>query len=146
MLEDYDARMARFMVQGVDVWVNNPRPPMEASGTSGMKAAINGVLNFSVLDGWWLEGYNGKNGWVYGSEHANGDYEAADHHDAEEFYRILADEIAPMYYDLDPAGIPLAWVERMKESFVSSLVKFSSYRMLSDYSQLAYFPMGRAVD
>jgi starch phosphorylase len=146
MLEDYDARMARFMVQGVDVWVNNPRPPMEASGTSGMKAAINGVLNFSVLDGWWLEGYNGKNGWVYGSEHANGDYEAADHHDAEEFYRILADEIAPMYYDLDPAGIPLAWVERMKESFVSSLVEFSSYRMLSDYSQLAYFPMGRAVD
>lgn len=141
MLEDYDARMARFLVQGVDVWVNNPRPPMEASGTSGMKAAINGTLNFSVLDGWWLEGYNGRNGWVYGSEHANNDYEAADHHDADEFYRILADEIAPLYYDRNGAGIPHEWVQRMKEAIISTLVDFSTHRMLADYCDLAYFPM-----
>jgi glycogen phosphorylase len=144
MLEDYDARIARFMVQGVDVWVNNPRPPMEASGTSGMKAAINGTLNFSVLDGWWLEGYNGKNGWVFGSDEASDDWEAADHHDAEEFYRILGDEIAPLYYDQDSSGVPERWVEYMKESVVSSLVEFSAHRMLSDYCDLAYFPIGRA--
>ncbi|MEX2653755.1 MAG: alpha-glucan family phosphorylase [Acidimicrobiia bacterium] len=146
MLEDYDARIARFMVQGVDVWVNNPRPPMEASGTSGMKASINGTLNFSVLDGWWLEGYNGKNGWVYGSEAANDDWEAADHHDADDFYRILADEIAPLYYDRNGSGIPESWVDHMKEAVVTSLVEFSSHRMLSDYCDLAYFPMGRSSD
>ena len=146
MLEDYDARIARFMVQGVDVWVNNPRPPMEASGTSGMKAAINGTLNFSVLDGWWLEGYNGRNGWVYGSEHSNGDWEAADHHDAEDFYRVLTEEIAPLYYERDPNGVPLAWAERMKESVVSSLIAFSSDRMVGDYWNLAYRPMGSAAD
>ncbi|MFP5330849.1 MAG: alpha-glucan family phosphorylase [Acidimicrobiia bacterium] len=146
MLEDYDARIARFMVQGVDVWVNNPRPPMEASGTSGMKAAINGTLNFSVLDGWWLEGFNGRNGWVYGSEHANGDWEAADHQDADDFYRVLATEIAPLYYDRNDQGIPLAWVERMKESVVSSLVAFSTDRMVADYWNLAYRPMGADSD
>ena len=142
MLEDYDARIARFMVQGVDVWVNNPRPPMEASGTSGMKAAINGTLNFSVLDGWWLEGFNGKNGWVYGSEHANGDWGAADHQDAGDFYEVLTSEIIPLFYDRDEDGIPTGWVERMKESVVSSLVEFSTDRMLTDYWDLAYLPMG----
>lgn len=143
MLEDYDARIARFMVQGVDVWVNNPRPPMEASGTSGMKAAINGTLNFSVLDGWWLEGYNGKNGWVFGSAEPNDDWAAADHHDADEFYRVLADEIAPLYYDRNARGVPEQWVGFMKEAIVSSLVEFSAHRMLADYCDLAYFPMGR---
>ena len=146
MLEDYDARIARFMTQGVDVWVNNPRPPMEASGTSGMKAAINGTLNFSVLDGWWVEGYNGKNGWVFGFEEANDDWEAADHHDADDFYRILADEIAPLFYERNDAGIPEVWVDRMKDAVMSSLVQFSSHRMLSDYCDLAYFPMGRPAD
>lgn len=146
MLEDYDARIARFMVQGVDVWVNNPRPPMEASGTSGMKAAINGTLNFSVLDGWWVEGYNGKNGWTYGSAEASEDWEAADNHDADDFYSTLAEEIAPLYYDQNDEGIPEAWVERMKEAIVSSLVEFSTHRMLSDYCDLAYFPMGRPPD
>jgi glycogen phosphorylase len=142
MLEDYDARMARFMVQGVDVWVNNPRPPMEASGTSGMKAAINGTLNFSVLDGWWIEGYNGKNGWVYGGEGANDDWDAADDYDADQFYATLADEIAPLYYDRNAAGISDQWVERMKDAIVSSLVEFSAHRMVADYWALAYSPMG----
>ncbi|HSJ29409.1 MAG TPA: alpha-glucan family phosphorylase [Acidimicrobiia bacterium] len=146
MLEAYDARIARFMVQGVDVWANNPRPPMEASGTSGMKAAINGTLNFSVLDGWWLEGYNGANGWVYGSAETNEHWDAADHEDAEDFYRVLAEEIAPLYYERNADGIPERWIERMKESVVSSLVEFSTHRMLSDYCDLAYFPLGRPAD
>ena len=101
MLEDYDARMARFMVQGVDVWVNNPRPPMEASGTSGMKAAINGTLNLSVLDGWWVEGYNGHNGWAFGSPDGNHDQEGADQADALAFYELMEDEVVPAYYDQD---------------------------------------------
>src|SRR5690606_6815421 len=96
VLEDYDARMARFLVQGCDVWVNNPRPPMEASGTSGMKAAMNGVLNFSVLDGWWAEGYEENHGWAFGWKDPNDDHEVVDAHDADEFYRMLADEVAPL--------------------------------------------------
>jgi glycogen phosphorylase len=142
-LEDYDARIARFMVQGVDVWVNNPRPPMEASGTSGMKAAINGSLNLSVLDGWWLEGYNGKNGWAFGSPDANGDWGAADHHDANSFYEILGEEVSPLYYERNAAGIPEGWVERMRESITSTLLEFSTHRMVADYCNEAYFPLAR---
>ncbi|HJR92845.1 MAG TPA: alpha-glucan family phosphorylase [Acidimicrobiia bacterium] len=141
VLEDYDARMARFLVQGCDVWVNNPRPPNEASGTSGMKAAMNGVLNLSVLDGWWAEGYEGDNGWAFGWKDPNDDLEAADAHDADDFYRILADEVAPMYYDRDDDGIPQEWVERMRRSIMSSLVRFSSHRMVADYVDLAYGPL-----
>ena len=143
VLEDYDARVARFMVQGVDVWVNNPRPPMEASGTSGMKAAINGVPNLSVLDGWWIEGYNGKNGWAFGSDQPNPDYEGADGHDAHEFYRVLADEVAPLYYDVDPeTGLSSGWIEVMREAIATSIRDFSTHRMVADYCDLAYFPMG----
>jgi starch phosphorylase len=144
LLEDYDARLARFLVQGVDVWVNNPRPPMEASGTSGMKAAINGILNLSVLDGWWLEGFNGKNGWAFGSPHANGDWGAADHSDAASFYGILAGEVVPLYYERDAAGVPTGWTERMRESIVSTLARFSTHRMVAEYCDLAYFPLSEA--
>ncbi len=142
ILEDYDARMARFMVQGVDVWVNNPRPPMEASGTSGMKAAINGTLNLSVLDGWWLEGYNGKNGWAFGSPDSNGDWGAADYNDANDFYEILTEEVIPLFYDRDAEGLPIGWIERMRESILSSIRDFSTHRMVADYWDLAYRPMG----
>jgi starch phosphorylase len=142
VLEDYDARMARFMVQGVDVWVNNPRPPMEASGTSGMKAAINGTLNMSVLDGWWLEGYNGRNGWAFGSPEAQSDHGAADHEDAQAFYEILSGEVATLYYQRAESGLPEAWIERMRESIISSLSRFSTHRMVSEYAELAYFPLG----
>jgi starch phosphorylase len=141
-LEDYDARIARFMVQGTDVWVNNPRPPMEASGTSGMKAAINGTLNLSVLDGWWIEGYNGRNGWAFGSPESNGDWGAADHADANSFYDLLSGEVAPLFYDRDDEGLPLGWIERMRESIMSSLVRFSTHRMVADYAEMAYFPLG----
>lgn len=143
VVEDYDARMARFLVQGCDVWVNNPRPPMEASGTSGMKAAMNGVLNLSVLDGWWAEGYDGENGWAFGHADPSDDYEASDRHDADDFYRVLADEVAPLYYERDSDGIPHAWVERMRRSIASSLVRFSSHRMVAEYLERAYLPLGR---
>jgi starch phosphorylase len=142
-IEDYDARIARFMIQGTDVWVNNPRPPMEASGTSGMKAAINGTLNLSVLDGWWIEGYNGQNGWAFGSPDANGDWGAADHQDATAFYQILSDEVAPLYYDRDDDGMPHGWIGRMRESAVSTIHHFSAHRMVADYALQAYFPLGK---
>jgi glycogen phosphorylase len=141
-LENYDARMARFMVQGVDVWVNNPRPPMEASGTSGMKAAINGTLNLSVLDGWWIEGFNGKNGWTFGRDHGGGDWAEHDRFDASSFYDVLEHEVAPLYYDRDADGIPHGWVDHMRESIVSSLIAFSSHRMVKEYFELAYGPLG----
>ena len=146
VLEDYDARMARFMVQGVDVWVNTPRPPMEASGTSGMKAAINGTLNLSILDGWWLEGYNGKNGWAFGSPEGNPDWGAADYHDAGDFYEILGGEVIPLFYDRNEDGLPLGWTDRMRESIIGSIRQFSTHRMVADYWDLAYRPMGAASD
>ena len=142
VVENYDARLARFLVQGCDVWVNNPRPPMEASGTSGMKAAMNGVPNLSVLDGWWGEGFEGDNGWAFGWADENPDHEAADAHDADDFYRILADDVAPEFYDRDADGIPSAWVARMREAVASSLIRFSSHRMVADYMDLAYRPLG----
>lgn len=141
VLEDYDARMARFLVQGCDVWVNNPRPPLEASGTSGMKAAMNGVLNLSVLDGWWAEGYEEDNGWAFGWSEGSDDHEAADSHDADAFYRLLADDVAPTYYDRGSDGVPAVWVEKMRRSIASSLVHFSSHRMVADYVELAYAPL-----
>ncbi|CAN5805886.1 maltodextrin phosphorylase [soil metagenome] len=143
VLEDYDARMARFLVQGCDVWVNSPRPPMEASGTSGMKAAMNGVLNMSVLDGWWAEGFDGKNGWAFGLNEASDDHEAVDAYDADDFYRVLADEIVPMYYDRDENGIPQRWVEHMRHSIASTLMRFSAHRMVAEYVQRAYAPLSR---
>lgn len=140
VLEDYDARMARFMVQGCDAWVNNPRPPMEASGTSGMKAAMNGVPNISVLDGWWVEGYDGDNGWAFGRKDESDDHLAADAHDADGFYRLLADEIAPAYYRRDDKGVPTEWVAVMRKAITSSIVRFSSQRMVAEYTDFAYRP------
>jgi starch phosphorylase len=140
-IENYDARLARFMVQGVDVWVNNPRPPMEASGTSGMKAAINGTLNLSVLDGWWLEGYDGTNGWAFGSADENPDWGAADGHDAWSLYETLTKEVAPLYYDREPDGLPKGWIEKMRASIVTSIRDFSTHRMVAEYFDRAYLPL-----
>ena len=113
ILEDYDMRVGRFLVQGVDVWLNNPRRPLEASGTSGMKAAQNGVANLSVLDGWWDEGYEGDNGWAIGGREQHPDEAAQDWTDAEDLYRLLENETScPSYYDRDEAGVPRRWVER----------------------------------
>ena len=133
-------RIARYLVQGVDVWLNNPRRPLEASGTSGMKAAMNGVVNWSVLDGWWDEGYNGKNGWAIGGRETNPDEGAQDWADAQDLYRLLENEIVPMYYDRDEDGLPRRWLDLMKESIASTIWQFSTTRMLEEYVEQLYLP------
>ncbi|MDX6612320.1 MAG: glycogen phosphorylase [Blastocatellia bacterium] len=135
-LEDYDQEIARQLVQSVDVWLNVPRRPFEASGTSGEKVAINGGLNFSVLDGWWLEGYDGSNGFAIGvstAESLNADAE-----DAESFYSVLENEILPLYYDRDAAGIPQRWVAMMKRSIATLVPRFNSDRMVAEYAERIY--------
>jgi len=142
-LEDYDINLARYLVQGVDVWMNNPRRPNEASGTSGMKAALNGVLNFSVLDGWWREAYNGANGWAIG-EDADLDHEVQDQADALSLYKTLEDEIIPLYYSgRNSENIPMDWVSRIKESMRTITPQFSTRRMLKEYVEKLYVPAGK---
>jgi len=140
IIEDYDMRIGRFLVQGVDVWLNNPRRPLEASGTSGMKAATNGVVNLSVLDGWWDEGWTGDNGWAIGGRETLEDEAAQDWNDAMDLYRILESEVVPEYYDRDAAGIPVRWVERMRRSIATTLWQFSTTRMLHEYTERLYLP------
>jgi glycogen phosphorylase len=140
ILEDYDMRVGRFLVQGVDTWLNNPRRPLEASGTSGMKAAQNGVPNISVLDGWWDEGYEGDNGWAIGGREQAVDEAAQDWSDAEDLYRLLEEELVPAYYDRDKAGIPTRWVEIMRRAMATSLWQFSTTRMLQEYTEGLYLP------
>ena len=141
ILEDYDVRIARFLVQGVDIWLNNPRRPMEASGTSGMKAAMNGVVNVSVLDGWWDEGWTGDNGWAIGGRETNPDEGAQDWADAMDLYRILEEEVVPRYYDgRDKSGMPRGWVELMRTSIATTIWRFSTTRMLHEYAERLYLP------
>jgi starch phosphorylase len=140
ILEDYDMRIGRYLVAGVDVWLNNPRRPLEASGTSGMKAATNGVVNLSVLDGWWDEGWTGDNGWAIGGRETNPDEGAQDWSDAQDLYRLLEEEIVPRYYDRDALGLPSAWVELMRRSMATTLWRFSTTRMLHDYVEKMYLP------
>jgi len=139
-LEDYDMNIARYLVQGVDVWMNNPRRPNEASGTSGMKAALNGALNFSVLDGWWREGYNGKNGWSIGTEKEYSDQNAQDNDDAQSIYETLEKEIVPLYYERDINKIPVGWLEMVRESLRTLTPEFSLRRMLKEYTTDYYLP------
>jgi starch phosphorylase len=151
ILEDYDMRIARFLVQGVDVWLNNPRRPLEASGTSGMKAAANGVVNASVLDGWWDEGFVGDNGWAIGGRETNPDDAAQDWADAQDLYRLLEEEIVPAYYELDAKGLPATWIGWMRRSMAAAIWRFSTTRMLHEYAERLYLPAagvreGAAVD
>lgn len=139
-VEDYDMNLARYLVQGVDVWMNTPRRPYEASGTSGMKAAINGALNFSVLDGWWREAYNGTNGWSIGEDKEYASNEIQDSADAEDLYHTLEHEIIPMYYNRDPKEISHEWVTRMKDTMKTSIPQFSTRRMVKQYVQKFYAP------
>ncbi|HMG75053.1 MAG TPA: alpha-glucan family phosphorylase [Pyrinomonadaceae bacterium] len=136
-IEDYDQETARQLVQAVDVWMNVPRRPMEASGTSGQKVAINGGLNFSVLDGWWLEAYDGDNGFAIG-DLSELTPEAADHSEAESMYRVLTEEVAPRYYDRDDQNIPCRWVAMMKRSIQTLVPLFSSDRMVAEYAERIY--------
>jgi starch phosphorylase len=139
-LEDYDMNLARYLVQGVDVWLNTPRRPFEASGTSGMKAALNGALNFSVLDGWWREAFNGLNGWAIGEGQGSGSPEEQDAADAKDLYRILEYEIIPQYYERDPKEISHAWLARIKESMKTIVPRFSTRRMVKEYVERLYVP------
>ena len=137
-VEDYDQEVARYLVQGVDVWMNVPRRPMEASGTSGMKAAMNGVLNFSVLDGWWIEGFNGVNGFAIGDLTADAADEVMDAADADALYSTLESEIIPAYYSKDADGMPTEWVRRMKNAIATMTPQFASDRMVNDYLDRIY--------
>jgi starch phosphorylase len=155
IIEDYDMRIARFLVQGVDVWLNTPRRPLEASGTSGMKAAINGAVNLSVRDGWWDEGWIGDNGWAIGGTSTNHgwaiggtstnpDEGAQDWSDAQDLYRLLEEEIVPKYYDRGRDGRPAAWIELMRRSVASTIWRFSTTRMLHQYVEEMYLPASGA--
>ncbi len=137
-VEDYDQEVARYLVQGVDVWMNVPRRPMEASGTSGMKAAMNGALNFSILDGWWIEGHNGENGFAIGDLDAHLPDDQMDAADAEALYTTLETQIIPAYYSVDESGLPTEWIRRMRNSIATLTPKFSSDRMVADYLTKIY--------
>ncbi len=139
-LEDYDMHLTKFLVQGVDVWLNTPRPPMEACGTSGQKAALNGVPHLSVLDGWWQEGYDGANGWAITSSPDPADPHAQDSQDAEQLYRLLEQEIVPLYYARDLDGVPRGWIQIVKNAIRTIAPRFCARRMVKEYMELLYAP------
>lgn len=142
-IDDYDMHVAHYLVHGCDVWLNNPRKPMEASGTSGMKAALNGVPHLSVGDGWWAEGYNGSNGWLIESQANPDDHEAADSADAEALYALLEQDIVPAFYERDDRGIPQRWLAVVREAMRSNIPRFSTRRMLKQYVTEMYEPAAR---
>ncbi len=139
-IEGYTINVSRSMVSGVDVWLNNPRRPLEASGTSGQKVPVNGGINFSVLDGWWPEGFNGRNGWVIGSEIEHPDHNVQDQIDSESLYETLENEIISAFYNRGADGIPHDWVKIAKESLRSNLARFSTHRMVWEYGEKYYVP------
>jgi starch phosphorylase len=139
-LEDYDIDVARFLVRGVDVWLNNPRRPMEASGTSGMKAAVNGVLNLSTLDGWWCEGYIPDGGWVIGGAENYDNLEYQDVVESQTLYNVLENEIVPLFYARSADNLPRAWIQRMKACVKWVAPRFNTHRMLAEYARRFYCP------
>jgi starch phosphorylase len=139
-VDGYDLHVAHFLVQGCDVWMNNPRKPLEASGTSGMKAAMNGTPHFSIGDGWWAEGYSGHNGWIIDNDVDASDQGAKDWADAQAMYRLLEEQLVPSFYDRDATGIPRAWLRIVKESIRTVLPAFSARRMVKDYVREMYAP------
>jgi len=143
-VEDYDTYIARRLVQGVDLWLNNPLRPLEASGTSGMKLPPNGGLNLSVLDGWWCESYNGKNGWAIGSEIEDGTVEFQSQVDVNSLYQLLENQIVPLYYAKPDGKLPLAWLQLMRESIRSVTPVFNTHRMVKEYAERLYTPAVQA--
>jgi len=137
-IEDYDINVGRHLTQGVDVWLNNPRRPLEASGTSGQKVVLNGGLNFSVLDGWWAEAYNGHNGFGIGHGTQHSDTAIGDQRDAEDLIRVLRDEVIPLFYERDADGLPRQWIDRMTNSIATLAARFSAHRMVMDYVKCSY--------
>src|SRR6202035_141995 len=143
-VEDYDSYIARRLVQGVDLWLNNPLRPLEASGTSGMKLAPNGGLNLSVLDGWWRESYNGNNGWAIGGEIVDGTVEFQSEVDATSLYQLLENQIIPLYYAKPDGKLPLAWLQLMRESIRSVTPVFNTHRMVKEYTERLYLPAAKS--
>ena len=139
-LENYDMSVSRYLVRGVDVWLNNPRRPREASGTSGQKAALNGIPNLSILDGWWAEGYNHKNGWSIGDGHVFSAEEEEDREDAEDLYRVLEQDVIPLYYQRDANGLPHEWLKTVREAIKSAAPYFTTRRMVKEYTGHMYIP------
>jgi starch phosphorylase len=139
-IEDYDINVGRYLVQGVDVWLNNPRRPLEASGTSGQKVVLNGGLNLSILDGWWAEAYDGLNGFAIGNGRTHSSQDVHDKRDSEDLYRVLRDEVIPLYYQRDRDGLPRGWIQRMKRTIRTLGWRFNADRMVMDYSQKCYVP------
>ena len=139
-LEDCDIEVARMLVRGVDVWLNNPRRPREASGTSGMKAAINGVLNISTMDGWWCEGYRPEGGWAIGTEHTYSEMDYQDVVDSQAIYNLLENEVVPLFYTRSADGLPRAWLRRVKNSIKLIAPRFNTRRMVTEYAQKFYNP------
>jgi glycogen phosphorylase len=140
-VDDYDLHVAHFLVQGCDVWLNNPRKPLEASGTSGMKAAINGVPHLSVGDGWWAEGFTGANGWtIDGGVPADAGNDAVDAADAAALYRLLEEEVVPAFYDRDRTNVPHRWVAMIKEAIRTVAPRFCARRMVKEYAEKMYLP------
>ena len=146
LLENYNIAMSRYLVSGVDVWLNTPRRPMEASGTSGQKASVNGVVNFSILDGWWAEGYDQTNGWSIGTNAEYESYQEQDAADSQSIYRTLENKIIPIFYDKNQNGISEKWLEIMKNSIITTGGKYSTARMLVDYTSQLYIPLINLTD
>src|SRR5439155_9798364 len=139
-LEDYDMNITRQMVQGVDVWLNNPRRPLEASGTSGMKVCVNGGLNLSVLDGWWVEGYQQDNGWAIGAGEEYGDLTYQDQVESRAIYDLIEQEIVPTFYARGSDGVPRDWLKQMKRSISTNVPFFNTNRMVQQYVEVGYWP------
>ena len=139
-IEDYDINVGRYLVQGVDVWLNNPRRPLEASGTSGQKVVLNGGLNLSVLDGWWAEAYDGLNGFAIGTGRTHSNMQVHDSRDGEDLYRVLHEELIPLYYQRDQDGLPRGWIKRMKRTIRTLGWRFNADRMVMDYTLKCYVP------
>jgi glycogen phosphorylase len=139
-IENYDINVGRHLVQGVDVWLNNPRRPLEASGTSGQKVVLNGGLNLSILDGWWAEAFDGLNGFAIGSGRTHSQTDVHDARDADDLYRVLRDEVIPLYYDRDQDGLPRGWIRRMKRTIHTLGWRFNADRMVMDYALHCYVP------
>jgi starch phosphorylase len=139
-IENYDVHVARQMVSGCDVWLNNPRRPLEASGTSGMKALSHGCLNLSILDGWWREAYDGRNGFAIGTDDHPESVEEQDRRDSENLYRVLTEEVIPCFYNRDALGIPREWLAKVRHAMATLVPRFSTWRMLQEYTREYYLP------
>jgi starch phosphorylase len=139
-IENYDIHVARQMVSGCDIWLNNPRRPLEASGTSGQKGSCHGNLNLSILDGWWREGYDGTNGFAIGDDTHPDSIEEQDRRDSENLYRVLTGEVIPLFFDRDERGLPRRWIQRIRRAMVTLVPQFNTWRMVQDYTRKYYLP------